>query len=808
MYRTVMVSVMSLFMALQLYGQYSFSGKVTDEDGKALIGANISFTDNYLGTITDKNGDFIFKNIRKGTYELQVSYVGYKTLTTTLSIEKHITRTFTLERSPYLVEEVIVRGLRAGYNDPVTSETLNREYIEKRNIMKDIPFILKHSPSMVTSSDAGHSVGYTSFRIRGTDANRINITVDGVPLNDAESHGVWWVNMPDFASSVENVQIQRGVGTSTNGSAAFGASLNFRTNELRNEAYADANSAYGSFNTRKNSLNVGSGMINDKLSFDLRLSEMHSDGYIERAEADLQSMFLSAGHYSEKTILKFNMMMGNEKTYQAWDGVPGYMLEENRRYNGIGMYTDEDGEVHYYDNETDNYRQDHYHLHFSQELSPVLWFNSTVHYTKGRGYYEQYKEEESLKDYLLPEIVIGDSIITSTDLIRQKWLDNDYYGAVMSLNLKEENFDLNVGGGINHYIGDHFGEVIWSRYAGVSEIRHRWYENTGYKKDYNIYTKINYRLRNNIHLFTDLQLRGINYNIEGVDDDLRDIGQEHDFFFFNPKFGLNYRPDNKQRMYFSFAVANREPNRTNFVDADPNQPLPVHETLFDYELGYEISERNFRSNVNFYYMDYRDQLVLTGEINDVGSAIMTNVDNSYRLGIEIAAGIRLNNSIRWEGNLTLSKNRIRNMVSFLDNWDYWSDTTGTQNIQIREEHGDTDIAFSPEIVASSIFRYSLLEGMEISLQTKYVGKQYIDNTESEDRKLDPWLINDLLIDYRIPVRFAREFSINMLIANITDHKYESNAWVYRYYYQGNEQAINGFYPQAGIHFMAGIKIGF
>lgn len=802
------MSVISLFMVLQLNGQYEFSGKVTDEKGNALIGANVSFKGNYLGTITDESGNFIFKTIKEGSYEVKVSYVGYKTSTRSIKIDEDLYLTFTLERSPYLVEEVIVRGIRAGQNDPVTTTTIDREEIEERNIIKDIPYVLKYSPSLVASSDAGHGVGYTGFRIRGTDANRINITIDGVPLNDAESHGVWWVNMPDFASSVENVQIQRGVGTSTNGSAAFGASLNFKTTNLKNKPYALLNSSYGSFNTRKNSLNLGSGMINDRFSFDLRLSEIHSDGYIDRAEADLQSLFLSAGHYSDKTIVKFNLIMGKEKTYQAWDGVPGYILSENRRYNGIGMYTDENGEIQYYDNETDNYRQNHYHLHFSHELTPDLWFNSTLHYTKGAGYYEQYKEEESLAEYLLPDIAIGDSIISNTDLIRQKWLDNDYYGIVFSLNMNKEKFDLNFGGGANQYIGDHFGEVIWARYAGISEIGHRWYENTGDKSDYNLYTKLNYRIFDQFRLYSDLQLRGINYRIEGIDDDQRNITQNHDFLFFNPKVGLNYRPGNKQRMYFSFAVANREPNRTNFVDADPNRPGPVHETLYNYELGYDLHLRNLRSNINFYYMKYDDQLVLTGEINDVGSAIMTNVEESYRLGVEFSGGIRLNRNVQWEGNLTLSRNRIKNMVSYVDNWDYWYDETGTEEIQIREEHGDTDIAFSPEIIASSIFSFNLLNHMKVSLQSKYVGKQYIDNTESEERKLDPYFVNDLLIDYNIPVKWSEELSVNLLIANLTDHEYESNAWIYRYYEGDKEQVIDGFYPQAGIHFMAGIKLGF
>lgn len=803
----IAVSAMLIISVLGISAQHSFSGRVLDELKMPLVGANIVFMDSYKGAVTDLEGRFEFKSVKPGNYTLKISYIGYRTEIFSINLTADITREFSLEPSPYLVEEVIVKSLRAGENDPVTSEIIGQEEIEKKNLVQDIPFILRHSPSMVTTSDAGHGVGYTGFRIRGTDMNRINITVDGVPLNDAESHGVWWVNMPDFASSVENIQIQRGIGTSTNGAAAFGGSINFKTKSLKEDAHAILNSAYGSYNTRKNSLSLGSGLIDDKYSFDLRLSEMHSDGYIERAESDLQSLFLSAGKYSDKNILKFNMIMGNEKTYQAWDGVPGYMLGENRRYNGIGAYTDEDGKLQFYDNETDNYRQDHYQLHFSQEITKYMWFNSTLHYTYGRGYYEQYKEDEYLPDYQLPEINFQDTLISNTDLIRQKWLDNHFYGAVLSLNLRKKMYELTLGGGVNRYIGDHFGEVIWARYASVSEIGYRWYENRGDKLDYNVFGKLNHRLTKSLNLYSDIQLRGIQYSILGIDDDLRSITQEHNFLFFNPKFGINYRPVNNQRVYFSFAVANREPNRSNFVDADPNQPMPVHETLYNYELGYELRGANARGVLNFYYMSYDDQLVLTGEINDVGSPVMTNVDESYRLGVELSGGYRFNHFLEWEGNLALSRNRILNMVGFVDNWDFWEDPEN-EPVQIREELGSTEIAFSPSVVASSVLSMKPFKGLIVSLQSKYVGQQYIDNTESEARKLDPWFVNDLIINYDFQVSWARDLSFNLMLMNLTDHKYESNAWVYRYYYGGEEYLLDGFFPQAGLHFTAGIKLGF
>ena len=499
--------------------------------------------------------------------------------------------------------------------------------------------------------------------------------------------------------------------------------------------------------------------------------------------------------------------MGKEKTYQAWDGVPGYMLSTNRRYNGIGSYTDEFGNEQYYENETDNYLQDHYHLHYSYEISPSLWFNTTLHYTSGKGYYEQYKEEEYFADYQLPEILIGDSVISETDLIRQKWLDNDFYGAIFSLNLRKQALDFTIGGGANQYLGDHFGEVIWARFAGISEVGHRWYGNDAIKNEFHLFAKANYKISEGFYGYSDLQIRGINYEIEGIDDDLRNITQSHDFLFFNPKLGINYRPDNRQRIYFSFAVANREPNRTNFVDADPSGPVPVHETLYDYELGHSFYAGNLSTLIDVYFMDYKDQLVLTGEINDVGSPVMTNVKDSYRLGVELSGAWKLSRHLHWEGNLAVSRNKIKNMVSFVDNWDYWNDPENLK-LQIREENGETDIAFSPNIVCASNVEFSPVKDLEIGFQTKYVGKQYIDNTSSENRKLDPWLVNDLYLHYSIPVKFVHKFGFNLMIANIFNHEYESNAWIYRYYYEGSEQAMDGYFPQAGIHFLAGIKLDF
>ncbi len=796
-----------LFMSMQASAQFILSGKITDENGKPLAGANVVFRDRYLGTVTDVNGTFKFDRLGEGRYQLRISYIGYTTIDTTLNIDHDINIRFTLYPSPVMGQEVIVRAVRAGEKDPVASAMVTSDDIKKQDFGRDIPYLLSFTPSVVTTSDAGAGVGYTGLRVRGTDLDRINVTINGIPLNDAESHGVYFVDIPDLAGSVENVQIQRGVGTSTNGEAAFGASMNFETTALNKSPYGEVNSYYGSFNTLKNSLSVGTGLLNDKFSFDLRLSDIRSDGYIDRASSGLKSYFLSSAWYSRKSLLKLDIFSGNEKTYQAWDGVPGYLLATNRTYNGIGQYTTEDGQVKYYDNETDNYKQDHYQLHYSYNLTRSLTLNTGVHYTRGAGYYEQYKEDEALSAYGLQPVIMGSDTVTSTDLIRRKWLDNDFYGMIFAFTYNRNRLNATLGGGANNYIGGHYGTVIWARYAGNSEIRHKWYNNTGKKQDFNLYSKVNFALSGKINLYGDLQLRGIGYSINGNDDDLSSITQSHHYLFFNPKAGVNFTPDARQRLYLSMAVANREPNRDNFVDADPAHPVPRPERLNDFEAGYVVNASWARAGVNLYFMDYRHQLVLTGEINDVGAPVMTNVDRSYRTGIELSAGIRVWEKLTWDANLTLSRNKILDMISYVDNWDYWNDPS-TEPYQFVENPGTTDIAFSPSVIASSMLGYTIWKSFHVQLQSKYVGKQYVDNTSSDLRKLDAYFVNDLRFSCEVNTPWTKDLSLNFLIANLFNARYETNAWVYRYVSEGEEGVLDGYFPQAGIHFMAGVRMKF
>jgi len=733
--------------------------------------------------------------------------MGYETGSEIIDLQGNMEMSFVLHQTSLLAEEVIVTATRAGDNSPVSHTNVSKDEISGMNMGKDIPILLGLTPSMVTTSDAGNGVGYTNFRIRGTDMNRVNVTVNGIPLNDAESHGVWWVNMPDFAASVDNVQIQRGVGTSTNGGAAFGATMNFQTFTMNPDPYGTFSTAYGSFNTWRNSLSAGTGMLDGKFTLDMRLSMISSDGYIDRASSDLKSFFVSGAYYGEKSLLKVNVFSGKEHTYLAWNGVPRELLETNRTFNPSGMIISSTGDTSYYDNESDNYQQDHYQLFYSRELGDRFVFNGALHYTYGRGYYEQYKQDEDMASYRIPDVITGGDTLTSTDLIRRKWLDNDFYGFTWSLNYKYQRLEAFLGGGWNNYDGRHFGKVIWARTAGETEINHEWYRNNGDKSDWNTYLKVNYRAGSRVNLFGDLQFRYIDLNIMGLDDDLSGLSESHVYQFVNPKFGATLNINHQQRLAFLVAVGNREPNRSNFVDADPAHPAPTHETMVDYELAYRLNTNRAILEANLFYMDYQNQLVLTGEVNDVGAAIMTNIKDSYRRGIELIFGLVPAGKIRWDLNLTLSQNKIRNYTSYVDNWDYWSDPEN-EPYQLVDELGETDLSFSPSLTGGSNIYYAPINGLKISLLSKYVGKQFIDNTSSDQRALDPYFVNDLHLQFVLKPSFMEEIGLNLMLNNFLNEKYESNAWVYRYYEEGVENKLDGYFPQAGIHFMAGLSLKF
>ena len=779
-------------------GQVKLSGVVTG-NGEPLAGASVVLEKSLYGISAGSNGNFEFKNLKTGDYNVKVSFIGFVSKTIAVRVTSDQKITVELEQDVVLTEEILISATRANSKTPMAYNNVSGEEIARRNMGQDIPYLLQLTPSFVATSDAGAGVGYTSFRIRGTDMNRINVTVNGIPANDAESHGTWFVDLPDLASSVENVQVQRGVGTSTNGAAAFGATINMQTNTLRKDAYGEYKTAFGTFNTFKNTVSAGTGLLNGKFAVDARLSKVSSDGYIDRAASDLKSYFISGGYYSENTIIKVNMFSGFEETYQAWNGISSEMLETNRTYNSAGEYTDENGVTQFYDNQVDHYQQDNYQLHFSHKLNALWNINASAHYTYGRGYYENYKENKKLADYQLPDIIAGGDTIRRTDLVNRKWLDNQFYGIVYSVNYSGEKSDFTFGGGYSNYDGDHFGNVIWAKYYGSSNPNHEWYRNNGKKKDYNFYAKYNYLVGEKLNLFADLQYRGIDYKIVGIDDDLRDLGQSHDYNFFNPKFGVSYQLASNQKLYASFAIANREPSRTAIVDA-PNGNAPEHETLQDLEAGYNFSSARFSFAANYYFMNYKDQLVLTGEINDVGAPIMVNVDNSFRTGIELQAGVQIVKSLQWNANATFSSNKIKAFTEHVDNWDTWG----------QEEYnlGTTDIAFSPNFVANSQLVFTPLKNFDIRFISSFVGKQFIDNTSNDDRILNSYFVNHIKADYNFNTKLFDEITLHVMVNNIFNEVYESNAWVYSYIYNGQRSKMDGYYPQAGTHFMFGVDFRF
>lgn len=701
------------------------------------------------------------------------------------------------------LDEVSVNALRANDKTPMAFTNISKSEIKKSNLGQDLTYLISLTPSVVTTSDAGAGIGYTGLRIRGTDPSRINVTINGIPVNDSESQGVWWVNMPDFASSLDNIQIQRGVGTSTNGAAAFGASINLKTLALNKKAYTITNNSIGSFNTLKNNIEFGSGMLNNKFTFDGRLSRISSDGYIDRATSDLKSLYLQGAYFGKKSVLKAIVFSGQERTYQAWNGVPKKYLDTNRTFNS---YT--------YENEVDNYNQTNYQLHYNEQLNSKTNIHLATHYTHGEGYFESEKLNQNLADYGLNNIFIGSDTISSTDLIRRKWLNNDFGGITYSINHKNDLVNLVVGGANNVYSGQHYGNVIWAQYMSNGLYNHQYYKNIATKYDNNVFIKTNFQASEKTSLFLDLQSRNIEYEFNGSDIDGNIGVQEVKLDFFNPKFGLSHKMNEEQLLYGSFAVANKEPNRSDYIESSPNS-RPLHETLYDTEIGFKYSTKDFKFNANAYIMNYDNQLIKTGEINDVGYFTSENVKKSFRRGLEIEGSILLSKKLAWAANMTLSENKIDTFIQYIDSWD-----TGGQQETIYTE---TDLAFSPSIIWASQLTYNFQDNLSLDFITKYVGEQFIDNSSSEDRKLDDYLVNNLRLSYSFNSKIFNYARLSLQINNLFDEEYVSSAWIYRfvsngydpseddhYVTKGSDGGYNmaGYFPEATRNYLIGLTLGF
>ncbi len=803
--KIIVMKKIYLFLAFVAFtflanAQFSLSGKITDENGDPMVGASVQILEKNLGTVTNADGFYELINLAEGQYAVESSFIGYKKSTQTIAVNKNSSLNFSLVPTTFMAEEVIVKSTRADEKTPVTYSMVDRKDLGKNNVGQDFPYLISMEPSMVTSSDGGTGIGYTGMWIRGSNIQRINVTVNGIPLNDPESHGVFWVNMPDFTSSVNNAQIQRGVGTSTNGGGAFGATINMETSTLESKPFTEINSSAGSFNTFKNNVRFGTGLIKGKWAFEGRLSKITSDGYVDRASSDLKSFFVQGGYYTNNTTLKAIVFSGKEKTYQAWYGVDDWTVENyGRTFNWAGVIYNEDGSMRYYDNETDNYQQDHYQLHFSQKILEGLKFNAALHYTYGRGYYEEYYQGATLADYPIGTLYFGhDSTlnangaydyfyhdsVTNGDLIGRRWLDNQFYGSTYSLDYTHKNLNLNFGGAINKYAhAKHYGELIWAQYAGNTGLGDRFYNNESDKTDFNNYLKANWQL-DKFNLFGDLQLRKVIYTGSGTDDGGVLINIDENYTFFNPKIGLTYEVGNIGDLYSSFAIANREPIRTDFTDApDGTKPEPEH--LSDFEMGMRNKGSHGFYNANFYYMKYTNQLALTGELNDVGSPIRANVGKSYRMGIELDGGYEPVKWFAFRSNLALSNS----------NTDY--------NEQVNGEiipHNNVQLSFSPQVVGGIELNFTPFNNFEAGLSTKYISKQYLDLTQNEDLTLDPYSYTNINLSYTLKPKLMDEMQFTLLICNVFNQMYSSNGYVW--------DGVKYYYPQAGINFLAGIKLRF
>jgi iron complex outermembrane receptor protein len=744
------------------------------------------------------------------------------------------------------MQEVEIISTRATRTTPVAFTNIGKEEIEKKNFGQDLPYLLSGTPSIVTTSDAGSGIGYTTLRVRGTDATRINVTANGIPINDAESHNVFWVNMPDFASSIKDIQIQRGVGTSTNGAGAFGASMNMKTDGINILPYGEVYLSFGSFNTHKETVKAGTGLINEHWTFDARLSNIHSDGFLDRAETNLHSFYLQGGYYYDHGSIKLITFGGKERTYHAWNySTKEQMKAFGRRFNSCGYMgaTDIEGNViqpeidydygiaeakdiirdgghlNYYNDQTDNYTQTHYQLLFNHDFSRSWNMNIGLHYTKGDGYYQEYKIGRKLIEYgLLPYTLPDGSQQKKSDLVRKKAMDNGFGGAIASANYKNKYVRLAIGGGYNRYKGHHFGNVLWVKnFLGKINPNDEYYRNTGTKDDGNIYVKAEYEFLPGWSGFADVQYRHIRYQIHGNNDKWntnapQSLDIDERFDFVNPKIGLNWEINQQQRLFASFSVAHKEPTRNNYTDGYFHLH-PKSERLFDYELGYNYSNKWLHVGANLYYMDYKDQLVLTGELNEIGEPVAANVPESYRMGVELMAGIRTKVGFNWDINATISRNRIKNFTETLYGYD--SDWNELDPITI--DHGTTHIAFSPDLIFNNTFSYHY-KGLNCALQSQYIGKQYMSNANVDAHLLDPYWVSNLFISYTFKLKRLKELTIGGSIYNLFNEEYENNGWAssdFTGHIDANGHVIMdqrnnyaGFAPQAGIHFMGNINIKF
>ena len=791
---------------MTLCAQSQLSGKVQTSDGNPVPLAVVQLKQTQFTSVSNESGEFLFTGIPAKRYALFTHCLGYKSKVDSVLVNGNTNFTIVLEVGTEQLDEVVVNATRVDKNNGMAFSNVDAETLKKQNMGQDAPFMLNQLPSVVVNSDAGNGIGYTGIRVRGSDATRVNVTINGVPVNDAESQGTFFVDMPDLVSSVNNIQVQRGIGASSNGAGAFGATINFQTNQLNETAYAKVISTAGSFNTLRTTLSAGTGLLNKKFTLDARASRITSDGYIDRASSNLQSYYLAAGYYGKKSVLKFINFLGQEKTYQAWYYVPQDSIKRgNRTYNMAGEYYDANNKVRYYSNETDNYKQNNFQLHFIHRFNSRLLLNVTGHYTKGAGYYEQYKQNRRLSDYNLNEVITakGDTI-SRTDLIRRLWLDNDFAGGLFNLTYKAgTRLSFTLGGGYNTYFGKHFGELMWARYASNSEIRHRYYLYTTNKNDGNVYLKTNYKVNSRLNVFVDLQMRTTSIRYLGYVNANEQKYMDKTYQFFNPKAGVSYDVNSSLNLYASVAMAGKEPTGD---DLSKNLPasVPTAEYMTDVEAGLRYSKSKWTAGINVYNMNYNNQLVLNGQIDNVGNPKHVNVKESFRRGIELEANWDIHSKLFLGGNLTLSMNKVKAFTEYLDS----SDVNYNYYNQHRIVHKNSDISYSPNQVSSVILGFRPIKHMELALIHKTVGRQYLDNTSNKNRSINPYNVLDLRWNYSVKTKSIPEITFMLTVYNVLNKLYETNGYTYNYYFGSSLISQNYLAPAAPLNFMGGLQLHF
>ncbi|MDZ4716231.1 MAG: TonB-dependent receptor [Cytophagales bacterium] len=777
------------FTGFGCHAQYTILGTIRDVKEKNLVpGATVQL-DRKVGTVTDAAGRFHFSDVSPGAHTLWVRFVGYVDRKDTISLQADVELDYQLiEKAVVLTDEVIVRATRAVDSTPTTFVNVSGETLKQQNFGQDLPLLLNWTPSVVTTSDAGAGVGYTGIRIRGSDATRVNVTINGIPYNDSESQSTFWVDIPDIASSTKSIQVQRGVGTSTNGAGAFGASVNLETKGTDADPYAELIAAGGSFRTQRYTLRAGTGLMKDRWSLDVKASRITSDGYVERASSDLTSYYVSAGYHGKKTMLKAISFGGLEKTYQSWYGVDEQTMRNNRRMNFAGALYDASGNItNYYGNQVDDYRQDHYQLHASHQVSSRWSVTGALHYTLGRGFYEEYQQGRTYASVGLPDFIQPDSTYSASDMVVRKWLDNRFYGFTYGVEYTGKKSTLTIGGAVHQYSpARHFGEITWTQLPGSVPAGYRYYSGNSEKGDRNMFIKWNYRLTDRISSYADIQYRGVTYATSGTRDDLSGYVVENRFFdFFNPKVGISYSLRDDYMAYVSYAIAHREPNRSDYLEGST---MPRPERLNNLELGVRRNAGWYGMNINYFLMQYTDQLVQTGALDNAGYPIRTNVGNSYRTGVEVSGSIRFAKSWVWTANATWSANQNRDFTVF---------ESGVPVVR------DTKIILSPDVIAGSQLAWSPWEGVEAMWLSKYVGKQYLDNTESESVRMNDYWVNDLRLSYTIvrPKGINKTtLSCSLLVNNLLDVAYASNGYSYG--------GVPYYFPQAGRNFMTMMALRF